>query len=334
MTVSSEPLAAARASQRRVPDFFIVGHAKCGTTALYEMLRGHPQIYMPDRKEPQFFARNPKPPAPHTSRFAQTGRGLETLDDYLSLFAAAKPEQRVGEASTFYLWSRAAPQRIAEAQPGARIIAILREPASFIRSVHLQTLQNHAESEKDLRKAIALEDERRAGRNIPMGAHWPETLMYTDRVRYVDQLRRYHAVFPRQQVLVLIYEDFKRDNEATVRTVLRFLEVDDTHPIELLEANATIGVRSTNLVALRRAVVRGEHPVARAARETLKGLTSKQLRRALLYPAWRRVLYTDPPPADEHLLSELRVRFKPEVLALSEYLDRDLVSLWGYDGVA
>ena len=158
--------------------------------------------------------------------------------------------------------------------------------------------------------------------------------MYTDRVRYVDQLRRYHAVFPREQVLVLIYEDFKRDNEATVRTVLRFLEVDDTHPIELLEANATIGVRSTNLVALRRAVVRGEHPVARAARETLTRLTTKQLRRALLYPAWRRVLYTDPPPPDEHFMSELRVRFKPEVLALSEYLDRDLVSLWGYDGVA
>ncbi len=331
MIVSSESPAAVRVPHKRVPDFFIVGHAKCGTTALYEMLRRHPQIYMPERKEPQFFARNPL--SSQATRFDQTGRFTETFDDYLSLFAAARPEQRIGEASTFYLWSREAPARIAQAQPDARIIAILREPASFVRSVHLQILQNQAETEKDLRKAIALEDVRRSGRAIPSSAHWPEALMYSDRVRYVEQLRRYHAVFPPEQVLVLIYDDFKRDNEATVRTVLRFLEVDDTYPIEVVQANPTVGLRSVRLAALMRAVQGEQGALASAAKRTVRALSSRRLRRVLLYPARRRVLWNRPPPADEDFMAELRARFKPEVVALSEYLGRDLVSLWGYDHV-
>jgi hypothetical protein len=300
------------------------------------MLRRHPQIYMPDRKEPQFFARNPEPlpPGSRSTRFEQTGRRIETFDEYLSLFADAKPEQRVGEASTFYLWSRAAPERIARARPDARIIAILREPAGFLRSVHLQTVQNRSETEKDLLDAIALEDTRRNGRQIPSRAYWPEALMYSDRVRYVEQLRRYHDVFPREQVLVLIYDDFRRENEATVRRALRFLDVDDTYPIEVLEANRSVRVRSVYLVALVRAVQEGRGPASSAARRTVTALTSRPRGSALLRLAWRRLVYTDPHPPDERVMLELRRRFKPEVVTLSEYLGRDLVSLWGYDGVA
>src|ERR1700733_5877159 len=85
----------------RVPDFFIVGHPKCGTTALYEMLRAHPQIYMPDFKEPWFFAHDMRP------RFqpVRSGTVPDTLERYMSLFAAAAPGQRVGEASSSYLRS-------------------------------------------------------------------------------------------------------------------------------------------------------------------------------------------------------------------------------------
>jgi hypothetical protein len=336
MTVSTEPAPALQASKRRFPDFFIVGHAKCGTTALYEMLRRHPQVFMPSRKEPQFFARDPRPSrrGSHPPRFEQTGRYGESLDEYLSLFAAAGPEQRVGEASTFYLWSRTAPARIAEAQPDARIIAILREPASFVHSVHLQTLQNGSETEPDLRRAIALEPARRSGRDIPSRAYWPEALMYSERVRYVEQLRRYHEAFGPEQVLVLIYEDFRRENEATVRAVLRFLEVDDTRHIDVVEANPTLSVRSARLAALLAAFQRRRGPVSNAAREAARRLVTGQLGRAVLYPAWRRLMYAAPPPPDEEMMRELRKLFKPEVVALSDYLGRDLVSLWGYDGVA
>jgi sulfotransferase family protein len=333
MTTSTEQAGGERATRGRVPDFFIVGHAKSGTTALYDMLRRHPQIYMSSNKEPQFFARNPQAAPVHARKnsFEQTGRRVETLEDYLSLFAAAGPDQLVGDASTFYLWSRTAPKRIAQAQPGARIIAILREPASFLSSLHLQMLQNHSETEKDLRKAIALEQERRRGRHIPRSAYWPEALMYSQRVRYVEQLRRYHALFHSEQVLVLIYDDFRADNEGTVRRVLRFLEVDDTVPVEMVNANPTVGVRSVRLRGMVGAVRKGQGPIGGAVKAAAIAVTTSRLRREVLHPLRHRVVYGPPQPPHERLMLELRRRFKGEVEALSEYLGRDLVALWGYE---
>jgi hypothetical protein len=62
-------------------------------------------------------------------------------------------------------------------------------------------------------------------------------------------------------------------------------------------------------------------------------LTSSRVRRNVLHPLRRRVVYSAPPAPDESLMAELRVRFKGEVVALSEYLGRDLVAEWGYDDV-
>jgi hypothetical protein len=328
----AEPGASAKtitsAMEKRVPDFFIVGHAKSGTTALYEMLKPHPQIYMPEWKEPWFFSSDMRPRfQPRTS-----GHAPQSFDEYVALFAAARPEQRVGEASSSYLWSRTAASRIAEAQPGARIIAILREPASFLRSLHFQLLQTHVESKKDLRTAMSLQDARREGRDIPRRSHRPQLLQYSDHVRYVEQLKRYHAAFAREQVLVLIYDDFRRDNEAAVRKVLRFLDVDDQHPIQVLEANPTArSMRSQQLDDLVYSVSVGRGAASRAVKAAVKVLTPRQLRRNALRVTQRRIVQATPAPADEAFMLELRRRFEPEVVALSEYLDRDLVALWGYD---
>jgi Sulfotransferase domain len=315
MTVSVEPSAAVRTSRRRVPDFFIVGHPKCGTTALYEMLRHHTQVYMPDVKEPDFFS----------TQWPTSDGPPGTLDAYLSLFDAAEPQQHIGEASVSYLTSHTAANGIAAMQPAAQIIAILREPASFLRSLHLQFVESNVETEKDFRKALSLEDDRRQDRQVPRSASpWQQRLVYSDHVRYVEQLRRYHALFPPEQVLVLIYDDFRRDNETSARSVLRFLDVDDTVPIDIMELNPTVRVRSRYL---NRIIYGKQGPVWRAAKEAVKVL-APGLRQSL-----RSVNYSDPPPPDEKLMVELRHRFKPEVVALSEYLDRDLVTLWGYDSI-
>jgi hypothetical protein len=329
MTDWAEQPAQTGVSPVRVPDFFIVGHAKSGTTALYEMLRGHPQIYMPEYKEPWFFASDMRP------RFqpAMAGPAPETLEQYLALFAEAGPEQRAGEASSSYLWSRTAAQGIAEVQPAARIIAILREPASFLRSLHLQLVQTHVESKRDLRAAMELEGARRRGKHVPRRSHRPQLLQYSDHVRYVEQLRRYHDVFGAEQVLVLIYDDFRRDNESTLQTVLRFLDVDDTHPVEVRDANPTVLMRSQQLDHMVHALSVGRGPAARVAKGTAKALAPRRLRRGVLAVTQRHLLHRDPQPPDEHFMLELRRRFKPEVVALSEYLDRDLVTLWGYDGL-
>jgi hypothetical protein len=323
METSAEPAPSDDQPQGRLPDFFIVGHPKSGTTALYEMLKAHPQIYMPALKETRFFASELHP------RLRPSITHPNSLAEYLSLFAPARPQQLVGEASPSYLRSTLAARRIAGMQPGARIIAILREPTSFLRSLHLELLRDHVETEADLARAIALEHARRREseiRRVP-------GLIYPDYIQYVEQLRRYHAAFADGQVLVLIYDDFRRDSEGTVRSVLRFLGVDDTASIEVSDANPTVRVRSLRMYYLVRSLYMGWGPAAAALKAGVKTLTPQQLRHRALTTFRRRVLYGKPRPPDPELMLQLRRRFKGEVEALSEYLDRDLVRLWGYDRI-
>jgi hypothetical protein len=326
-TASTEVLAAARASGRKLPEFFIVGQPKSGTTALYEMLRSHPGIYMPELKETRFFDRewhpgmkaiDPDPDAEYPS-----DPHPDTLAEYLQLFADARPDQRAGEASPGYLRSPQTAARIAAFEPNARIIAIFREPASFLRSAHLQLLQDHVETEKDFRKALAREERERERKPVLWYA--------TERVEYVKQLRRYHELFGRERVLVLIYDDFRADNEATIAQVLRFLDVEDSSPIAFGEANQTVLVRSPRIYELQRSLYLGRSPGARIAKATIKALSTQRLRHEGLKTLRRRLIFGRPPPPDAELMLELRRRFKGEVAALSEYIDRDLVSLWGYE---
>ncbi len=330
MSASSEDLAERRGGGVGVlPDFFIVGHAKCGTTALYEMLRTHPEIFMPELKEPAYFATDLR------RRFQPPGAGPlpETLPDYLALFEPAREGQRVGEASSLYLWSHEAAAGIGAMSPEARIIAILREPASFLRSLHMQLLQNHIEDEKQLRRAIELEPERRAGRRIPRRSVRPQALLYSERVKYTEQLRRYHDVFGHEQVLVLIYDDFRADNEGTVRRVQRFLGVDDALPVAASEANPTVMMRSQQLDEVVNAVAVGRGRAGAAAKRVIKGVVPARARARMLRATQQRVVQGRPEPPDPQLTAELRRRFAPEVVALSSYLGRDLVAEWGYDGL-
>lgn len=311
------------------PDFFIVGHHKSGTTAMYEMLRRHPQIFMPDMKEPEFFGRGRVASSEVSVGIGRRPRTYaetrpQTYAEYLRLFAQATPGQRTGEASPSYLHSVAAAAEIAAVRPDARIVAILREPASFLHSLHLQMLRDHVQREPDLRKAIIAEGTMHAGARVPI---------YTDRVHYVEQVRRYHDIFTSAQVLVLIYDDFRADNQATVRAVLRFLSVDADAPLEEMDVNPTIVARSRRLDEWVRALRTGRGPLAHGVNTAVKAITPRRARREAVRAFQRNVVYGKAPPPDEGLMLELRRRFKPEVVALSEYLDRDLVSLWHYDGI-
>ncbi len=324
----------------RIPDFFIVGHAKCGTTALYEMLRRHPQICMPEYKagagkEPWYFSReNPRVQDDDVRSIEFTGRNVgETFEDYLHLFEHARPGQRIGEASSSYLWSRVAAGRIVEVQPDARIVAIFREPASFLRSLHLQLLQNRHEVVTDFRTAVELDGERRQNRQIPPTSYWPGALIYDDRVKYVEQLRRYQDTFSPDQVLTLIYDDFRADNEETVKRVLKFLDVDDSVGLSAIEANPTIEVRSERVDRFRQALHAGSGPVLGAVKSTGKALTTARMRQAVFYPLQRKLVYREPETPDAQFMLELRRRYKPEVAAFSDHIGRDLVKLWGYDRV-
>ena len=320
------------AADGRVPDFFIVGHPKSGTTSLFQMLKRHPQLFMP-MKETRFFA-----PA-RRSGLERLGpdQAPTTPERYRQLFAGAGEEQRIGEASPTYLRSSDAAAAIAQAQPEAKIIAILREPADFLRSLHLQFVHNHSETEKDFRKAIELEPARREGKRIPRFTPAARGLLYSDHVRYVEQLRRFEEFFPPEQMLVLIYDDFRADNEGTVREVLRFLEVDEREvPVQPIDTGGLPGVRSLWLHQLTRVVtVARRNPQARSPLlRATNVLLPPRLHSERVQGLWRRLVYTEPRRPEERFMVELRRRFKPQVEQLSEHLDRDLLALWGYDRIS
>ena len=154
---------------------------------------------------------------------------------------------------------------------------------------------------------------------------------YSEHVRYVEQLRRFERYFTRERMLLIVYDDFRADNEATVRAVQRFLGIDDTLPIEPVQSNPMKTVRSLSLHRLRNAVGRAEADPSSvgALTRTLTTLVPRRVRSGALAAAVRRLAYAAPTPADEKLMLELRRRFRPEVVALGEYLGCDLVAEWG-----
>ncbi len=328
MSLGEQSLRPAQADDVRKPEFFVVGHPKCGTTAIYEMLRQHPQVYTAAGMKGTEFFRERQP------QQATQGRQPQTLEEYLALFAPAGPGQRTGEFTTSYLRSADAARGIAEVQPAARIIALFREPASFLRSLHLELVRFRVETELDFRKALELEPARREGRMVPDGCPRASMLFYSDFIRYTEQLSRYHEAFPREQVLALIYDDFRRDNLTTMRQVLRFIGVDDLDLLEIKDVHASVRVRSTRAQSMLRATMMGQGRVGRAANAAIKRVSSQRQRQRAYVAVRNRLLFAKPHPPDHALTLELRRRFKPEVEAFGEYMGRDLATLWGYNELA
>ena len=297
----------------RVPDFYIVGAPKAGTTAMYEYLRTHPDLYLPERKELRFFG----------SDLDIRDRQPLTAEQYLAYFAAAPADALIGTAYVWYLYSRRAAEEIAQFSPDARIIAMLRNPVDMLPALHGEHIANGNEDITDFTAALDAEPERRAGRRIPPHAHLPQGLWYTDVPRYAEQLERYFAVFGRDRVRVILFDDFVADTAATFRETLDFLGVRTEFGPESFEpVNVSRRIRSE----------RFRHFLARPPRLPrliIRTFVPGRLRRSAYERAKRmniEVAARQPiPPAT---VDRLRTNFAPEIARLSTLLDRDLTALW------
>jgi hypothetical protein len=274
----------------RHPDFFIVGAPKCGTTALYEYLRQHPQIYMPFHKEPLFFG------CDLTVRY-----GRIRLADYLDLFAPARADQRAGEASSWYLYSESAPREI-EQFTSAHIIILLRNPVDMMCAQHSQLIFNRQEDIVDFEQAMAAEPERRQGRRIPPGPVRVENFFYRAAANFADQVERYLTVFGRDRVHVIIYDDLCTDAPGVYRRVLEFLGVDPTFTAKFALTNANKQVRWTLIqdlvyrppLPLRRLIPRlRRYRVVHRFRSSITALNSHETPRPSLNPTLRKRLSTE-----------------------------------------
>jgi hypothetical protein len=292
------------------PDLFIVGAFKAGTTSLYEYLRAHPQVFMSVPKEPTYFG------ADLSARYRRM-----TEDEYLALFRGARPDQRAGEATPWYLYSTQAAAEIKAFEPAARIIIMLRNPVDVMFSQHGQLLFNQREDLTDFGAALDAEPDRIAGRRIPPGAIRPESLFYRRSVRFPEQVRRYLDVFGRDGIHFVVFDDLVADAACVYRSTLEFLGVDPTHALDRTVYNANRGVRSG---AMQRAIF--------APPPALRGLFGRLRRFALLHRVRDALVSANSRPAerekmDPALRAALTAEFAPQVAELGELIGRDL-SAW------
>src|SRR6202167_1062881 len=216
-----------------LPDFFVAGAPKAGTTALHVALSRHPGLYMSPIKEPKFFLTDGPPPAKGGLGDALTYREhVWERDKYEALFDAAPPGSLRGEATPLYLYDPDAMRRIRDLIPGAKLILIIRGPVELALSNWTHLWSAGLEPVGDFLRACA-EEERR------IAAGWASFWHYTGLGRYGEQLERAFALFPREQVLVLRYRLLIDDPAATLDRICGFLGVEAGVLSEIPRENVT-----------------------------------------------------------------------------------------------
>ncbi|MBK8470977.1 MAG: sulfotransferase [Sphingobacteriales bacterium] len=298
----------------KLPDFFIVGAPKCGTTALYDYLQQHPQIWLP-QKELYYFGsdftfRHPRP----------------TEAYYHSLFADAPDRATcIGEASVWYLYAQNAAAEIKRFNPNAKIIALLRRPDDMLYSLHSQQLYAGNEDIADFAQALAAEPDRRKGSRLPPHIGCPyEALYYSQVPRYATQLQRYFDAFGRDNVLVVLFDDLASNPAAVYRQTLQFLGVPHHELPQFKQINPNKTVRSP----LWRDLLKQRPAWLVRAAQIL--LPSRRLRQGIVSRLWAmNTRYTPRPPLPAHLRQQLIDQFADDINQLSALLQRDL-SAWQY----
>ncbi len=226
----------------RLPNFFLVGAVKAGTTAFHSLLNNHPDVYMAPIKEPNFFAQSDmrsslyspqyrRSTSVNLARYLKKGMtrtihiaDVVDWDQYCSLFQNVGHERAIGEGSNSYLFCPSAPLAISKKAPNAKIIAILRNPVDRAWSHYLMNRKlGYAVAPDFLAEFKADIDKRPRG--------WGITSNYYELGRYAEQLERFFALFPRRQIKVILYDDFHRDPHNSLRQTFEFLGVDPSHSI-------------------------------------------------------------------------------------------------------
>jgi hypothetical protein len=282
-----------------LPNFFVIGAAKCGTTSLAYYLGQHPEIHISPVKEPRFFAApDPRHPFP--------GRRIGTLAEYEALFDADAPMR--GEASAAYSqhpWRPGVAGRIHDLVPDARFVYLVGDPIRRVESHYMQTVAEEGEI-RPIAAALGDIEEPRHPAICPG--------------RYAQQLEQYLAHFAQERILVVDRDDLQQRRSATLSSVFSFLGVDPGY-------DSPAFVQVHNLSSSHRRLSSG-----------LYGrLRSKQLRSALrilphslrdpLLASLRRTLAREVPrpSLEADLRARLEEHFEPEVTRLRQLTGKHFV---------
>lgn len=230
------------------PNFFIIGAAKAGTTALYSFLDKHPEIYMSKPKEPNFFLfYNDNPDfsdiKPDTELYQSSINlynrikkiSVVNIKDYWQLFSNTENKTSIGEASPLYLSHPNCPALIKEYIPDAKLIMILRNPIDRAYSSYLHMVRTGNEA-REFHDALSQEP-------IESENFWCSRGDYYIRPGfYARQLKLYFNLFDRKQIKIYLYDDFKNDPQHLICDLYRYLGVDDSFKQDLSVKKNVSGV--------------------------------------------------------------------------------------------
>ena len=284
-----------------LPNFIIIGVAKAGTTSLYRYLDQHPQVFMSPEKETNFFAH------PETRDGMRVGGGapppptyfhVKTLEAYKALFEGVTDEIAIGEASPRYFGCPTAPRRIRECIPDVKLVASLRNPADRAFSGFLMRVRRG-------RAAMTIRE-----RLTPESHHVREGFYY-------HWLKRYFDIFPKHQIKVCIFEDFKEDPTKVVLDLFDFLGVNTNFVPDTSTRHNPGGVPKSSL--LNRLFF--DSTLIRMAKAVLPERTQRMAKRV------RQLNLEAPPKFPADLRAELLKLYREDIRKLETLLDRDL-SIW------
>jgi hypothetical protein len=296
------------------PNFFIIGAPKCGTTAMSEYLRTHPNVFMSNPKEPRYFS------------FDVAPCEFPSFPDYLAIFDGANSNQTViAEASQSYLRSKVAIHVIRALYEDSKLLIMLRNPVDLVYSFHTERRRAGTETDADFERAWKTEVAK--GSSARHGDGSAEEAPYQSVGKLGEQVKRVLDVFPREQVFFIVFDEFASNPRRIYLDLLEFLGVPDDGRMDFPKVNEATQFKSERLAVLQRHVRRRLYPLW----EVFKRLTgvrslgimriadrynTKPQSRAPLRPEFRR---------------ELAEFFSEEIALLEDLLGRDL-SVWRVPG--
>ena len=294
------------------PNFFIVGAPKCGTTALYEYLRPHPQIFLPRLKEPHFFAKD-----------LGTYPAVKTPEAYAALFADATARHlRVGEASVYYLALVDGDSQHPRVQSRRQAHRHVPEPGRHGLLVPLAIALRVTGERPRLRDRLALARPAPARdwtcRAAPVAGF---LLQYEDMGRFGTQARRLLATFPAAQVKIILFDDFSATPQLVYDEIIDFLELPHDGRAQFPRINEN---KRARMAWLRKLMVNPPYKARSAYRSFKQAVGGKHLDATKQWLIDRITVRERRPPLSPEFRAELVETFREEVALLSQLLNRDL----------
>jgi len=295
------------------PNFFIIGAPKCGTTALSEYLKEHPNIYMSSPKEPHYFSKD-----------LPGIRPIESFQKYIELFSPAKENHKaIGEASVWYLYSFVALKAIKKFNPKAKIIVMVRNPVDMVHSFHSQALRSLDEDVRDFEKAWQMQWIRKKGKYIPKQCREIGVLQYGKIAKFGEQIERLYSIFPRNQVKVIVFDDFCENTSDVFSEILDFLGVQQFKKNSFPIINLNAGIKSNLLVKFTQRPPK----ILVEYSKSIKRLLGLRRLGILRFIREKNFYETKRVPLRKEFREELLLYYKSDILILESVLERDL-SKW------